>query len=73
MLVHERTTPPPCMRTHHTHPHFVQLAAAALKREMAADWLPEFRPVSIVPPARSPDTVLERVTRISSATILQVS
>lgn len=52
--------------------HAREVAAAAFKRDMAADWLPEYRPVSIVPPERTPDTVLERTVRISPAQILQV-
>ncbi len=52
--------------------HAREVAAAALKRAQAVDWLPEYRPVSIVPPGRSADTVLERVTRISPALILGV-
>lgn len=53
-------------------PMIFQVAAAAFKREKASDWLPEYRPVSIVPPERTPNTVLERITRISAATLLKV-
>ncbi len=52
--------------------HAREIATAAMKREMAEDWLPEYRPVSIVPPGKSADTVLERITRISPSIILQV-
>ncbi|EFJ40446.1 pyruvate kinase [Volvox carteri f. nagariensis] len=50
--------------------HLREMAAAALKREKALDWLPEYRPVSVVPPARGAITHLERVTRVSQAAIL---
>ncbi|GIL77051.1 hypothetical protein Vretimale_3233 [Volvox reticuliferus] len=50
--------------------HHREMAAAALKREMALDWLPEYRPVSVVPPSRGAITHLERVTRVSQAAIL---
>lgn len=52
--------------------HAREVANAAMKREMAADWLPEYRPMSIVPPEQSADTILTRVTRISQATLLKV-
>eukprot|EP00197_Chlamydomonas_leiostraca_P005101 CAMPEP_0202877626 /NCGR_PEP_ID=MMETSP1391-20130828/30949_1 /ASSEMBLY_ACC=CAM_ASM_000867 /TAXON_ID=1034604 /ORGANISM="Chlamydomonas leiostraca, Strain SAG 11-49" /LENGTH=158 /DNA_ID=CAMNT_0049559691 /DNA_START=118 /DNA_END=591 /DNA_ORIENTATION=+ len=38
--------------------HAREVAAAAFKRDMATDWLPEYRPASIIPPERTPDTVL---------------
>eukprot|EP00195_Chlamydomonas_chlamydogama_P007138 CAMPEP_0202895824 /NCGR_PEP_ID=MMETSP1392-20130828/4951_1 /ASSEMBLY_ACC=CAM_ASM_000868 /TAXON_ID=225041 /ORGANISM="Chlamydomonas chlamydogama, Strain SAG 11-48b" /LENGTH=1605 /DNA_ID=CAMNT_0049580967 /DNA_START=110 /DNA_END=4924 /DNA_ORIENTATION=+ len=47
-----------------------EMTAQALKREMAADWLPEYRPASIIVPTRTDDTVLDRTTRISPASIL---
>ncbi|GIL58673.1 hypothetical protein Vafri_13670 [Volvox africanus] len=50
--------------------HHREMAAAALKREKALDWLPEYRPVSVVPPSRGAITHLERVTRVSQAAIL---
>lgn len=49
------------------------MAAAALKREKAMDWLPEYRPISVVPPSRGRLTHLERTTRVSQAAILNVS
>ncbi|GFR42123.1 hypothetical protein Agub_g2966 [Astrephomene gubernaculifera] len=50
--------------------HLREMAAASLKREKALDWLPEYRPVSVVPPSRGALTHLERVTRVSQACIL---
>ncbi|KAG2439977.1 hypothetical protein HXX76_004095 [Chlamydomonas incerta] len=50
--------------------HLREVAAAALKREKAADWLPEYRPMSVVPPSRGRLTHLERTTRVSQAAIL---
>ncbi|GLC60287.1 hypothetical protein PLESTB_001594600 [Pleodorina starrii] len=50
--------------------HLRETAAAAFKREKALDWLPEYRPVSVVPPSRGAITHLERVTRVSMAAIL---
>lgn len=53
--------------------HNRELAAAAIKRVMAADWLPEYQPVSIVPPNQSELTVLQRQTRVSPAMIVKVN
>ncbi|KXZ44735.1 hypothetical protein GPECTOR_63g60 [Gonium pectorale] len=50
--------------------HLREKAAAALKREKALDWLPEYKPITIVPPSRRTMTHLERVTRVSQACIL---
>eukprot|EP00198_Chlamydomonas_reinhardtii_P006402 XP_001695738.1 pyruvate kinase [Chlamydomonas reinhardtii] len=50
--------------------HLREVAAAALKREKAMDWLPEYRPISVVPPSRGRLTHLERTTRVSQAAIL---
>lgn len=52
--------------------HTRELAAAAFKCEAAEDWLPEYRPISIVPPSNAPLAHLERVTRVSPACILTV-
>lgn len=52
--------------------HQRELAAAAVKREMALDWLPEYQPVSTAPPHEGGLAVLQRQTRISPAMILQV-
>ncbi|PNH03911.1 Pyruvate kinase, partial [Tetrabaena socialis] len=49
--------------------HAREMAAAAFKRDQALDWLPEYHPVSVVPPSRGALTNLERVTRVSQACI----
>jgi len=47
-----------------------QRTADAFKAAAAVDWLPEYHPASIVPPGESKDTIVERVTRVSLASIL---
>jgi pyruvate kinase len=50
----------------------VQAAAEHLKRQAATDWLPEYRPVSIVPPGAAAAQTYQKTTKISPAMILQV-
>lgn len=67
-----RVALPNCALPHLQEFHLREMVAAALKREKAADWLPEYRPISIVPPARGALTHIDKVTRVSPAAILQV-
>jgi hypothetical protein len=53
-------------------PVHVQAAAEHLKRQAATDWLPEYRPVSIVPPRAAAAQTYQKTTKISPAMILQV-
>eukprot|EP00798_Chlamydomonas_sp_ICE-L_P001361 gene1361-32724_t len=50
--------------------HLREVAGDALKHSIAEDWLPEYRPTSVVPSGRGANTVLESVTHISSSLIL---
>jgi hypothetical protein len=52
--------------------HQREQAADKLKRQKAVDWLPEYRPLSIVSPAASKDALVQKTTRVSIPMILQV-
>lgn len=52
--------------------HKRERAAEKLKKQKAADWLPEYKPTSIVPPAASKDAVVQKTTKISIPMITEV-
>lgn len=42
------------------------------KSQSALTWTPEYQPVNIVPPSKTPDAVVERWTRVSYPMIAKV-
>lgn len=42
------------------------------KSQSALSWTPEYQPVNIVPPSKTPDALVERWTRVSYPMIAKV-